>query len=120
MTRILIIDDQPSFRRHLRQLLTMAGLEVVGEAGDIAEAEALAETLCPELAVIDVMLPGVSGLEGTLRLKALLPNLRVILVSAYTDQADVFGNAARDVGAEAFIPKDNLDVNIVAEWKRPT
>ena len=77
MTRVLIVDDQPSFRRQLRQLLILAGLCVVGEAGDIPTAESLAQALQPDLVVVDMM-PGVNGLEGVLRLKALLPSLRVI------------------------------------------
>ncbi|MDY6876912.1 MAG: response regulator transcription factor [Chloroflexota bacterium] len=116
MTRVLIVDDQPAFRRRLRQLLTYAGLAVVGEARDIPEAEAQVRALRPDLAVVDVMLPGVNGLEGTSRLKALSPGLRVILISAYRDRADVFQAAAEEVDAEAFIPKDDLDLDVVRAW----
>jgi DNA-binding NarL/FixJ family response regulator len=117
MTRVLIVDDQPAFRRHLRQLLTYAGLTVVGEAGDIPAAEAQVLALQPDLAVVDVRLPGVNGVEGTVCLKALSPNLRVILVSAYRDQAEVFQTAAEEVGAEAFVPKDDLDLDVVRAWE---
>lgn len=116
MTRVLIVDDQPTFRRKLRQLLTQAGLSVVGEAGDIPSAEKLVSELQPDLAVVDVMLPGLSGLEGATRLKALQSDLRVFLVSAYHDQAQVFQTSAANVGAEAFIPKDNLDLDVVKSW----
>ena len=119
MTRVLIVDDQPGFRRHLRQLLTYAGLTVVGEAGNIPEAERMVQELGPELAIVDVMLPGINGLEGTRRLLSLAPELRVILVSIYHDQADVFRTAAAEVGAKAFIPKDELDLPVVREWARP-
>jgi len=118
MTRILIVDDQPAFRRQLRQLLTYAGLTVVGEAGDIAEAEAQVRTLQPDLAVVDVMLPGVNGLEGTARLKALAPALRVILISAYADRGDLFRAAAQAAGAQAFVPKEDLDLRVVRNWTR--
>jgi DNA-binding NarL/FixJ family response regulator len=118
MTRVLIVDDQPAFRRHLRQLLTYAGLTVVGEAGDIPAAEAQVLALQPDLAVVDVRLPGVNGMEGTPRLKALAPGLRVILISAYRDQAEVFQTAAEEVGAEAFVPKDDLDLSVVQAWQR--
>ena len=116
MTRILIVDDQPAFRRHLRRLLTHAGLAVVGEAGDIFEAESLLRALQPDLAVVDVVLPGVNGLEGTLRLRELIPNLRVILISAHRNQADLLHVAAQEAGAEAFIPKDDLDLSVVRKW----
>lgn len=117
MTRVLIVDDQPTFRRQLRQLLTCAGLIVVGEAGDIPEAEAQVHTLQPDLAVVDVKLPGANGIEGTPRLKALTPDLRVILVSAYHDRAKLFRTAAEEVGAEAFVPKDDLDLSMVQKWR---
>ena len=116
MTRVLIVDDQPAFRRVLSQLLSQAGLEVIGEAGDISEAEALVRTNPPDLAVVDVMLPDVNGLEGTPRLKALAPDLRVILVSAYLNHAGIFQGVAREAGAEAFVSKDKLDLEVVRMW----
>jgi two-component system response regulator DevR len=116
MTRVLIVDDQPVFRCRLRRLLTFAGLTVVGEAGDIWEAEEQVQALKPDLAVVDVMLPGISGLDGTRRLKTLDPTLRVILVSVYGDHGDSFQTAAVEVGAEAFIVKDDLDLGAVQAW----
>jgi DNA-binding NarL/FixJ family response regulator len=116
MTRVLIVDDQASFRHQLRQLLNYAGLEVVGEASDIPVAESLVQSLHPDLAIIDIMLPGINGLEGTRRLKSLAPGLRVILVSAYRDHAAAYRTAATQVGADLFIAKDELDVNVVRRW----
>jgi DNA-binding NarL/FixJ family response regulator len=117
MTRVLIVDDQLTFRRQLRRLLAHAGLTVVGEAGDIPEAETQVQALAPDLAVVDVVLPGVNGLEGTARLKALAPTLRVILISAHSDQADLLRTAAAQAGAEAFILKDDLDLSVVQSWE---
>ena len=117
MTRVLIVDDQPTFHRQLSRLLSLAGLEVVGEAIDIPTAEGLVQALQPDLAVVDIMLPGINGLEGTRRLKHILPELRVFLVSAYADQASVFTASAREVGAEAFLAKDEIDLKTVQAWK---
>jgi DNA-binding NarL/FixJ family response regulator len=117
MTRVLLVDDQLLYRRQLRQLVIHAGLDVVGEAGDIPTAEALVQSLQPDLAVVDIMLPGVNGLEGTRRLKALAPCLRVILVSAYRDHAEVYRAAAVQAGAETFISKDEIDLNLIRAWK---
>ncbi|MGC9398427.1 MAG: response regulator [Anaerolineae bacterium] len=117
MTRVLIVDDQPRFRRHLRRLLTYAGLDVVGEAETIPQAEEVIQQLRPDLVILDVILPGVNGLAGTQRLKALLPDLRVILISAYRDQADGFRSAAEEVGADAFIAKDDLSLEVVQTWR---
>ncbi|MHC1781805.1 MAG: response regulator transcription factor [Anaerolineaceae bacterium] len=115
-TRVLIIDDQPSFRRHLRQLLSHAGMTVVGEANDITEAVGLVKELQPDILIVDVMLPGESGLDGTLRLKPLNKKMRVFLVSAHHDSAHLFKKIAEEVGAEAFIPKDELDLDVVKKW----
>ena len=119
MTRVLIVDDQPAFHRQLRRLLSLAGLEVVGEAADIPSAEGLVQSLQPDLAVVDIMLPGINGLEGTRRLKRISPYLRVFLVSAYTDQASLYTASAHEVGAEAFLAKDELDLDTVLAWKNP-
>jgi two-component system response regulator DevR len=116
--RVLIVDDQPAFRRQLRALLNHAGLVVAGEAGTIAEAEIQVQAIRPDLAIVDVMLPEVNGLEGTPRLKTIARNLRVILVSAYRDHADIFRSAAKEAGAEAFISKDDLDLAMVQGWKK--
>jgi DNA-binding NarL/FixJ family response regulator len=119
MIRVLIVDDQPAFRRQLRALLTRAGFEVVGEAPDIIAAENLMRDTRPDLAVVDVMLPGINGLEGTPRLKKIAPALRVILISAYHSRADLFRSAAKQVGAEAFCAKDDLDLEMVRAWHTP-
>lgn len=114
--RVLIVDDQASFRRHLRQLLTRAGLTVVGEAGDVPEAKELTRSLQPDLAVVDVGLPGENGVSATPKLLALAPRMRVILVSAQQDRARVLQNSAVEAGAEAFIPKDDLELELVKKW----
>ena len=117
MTRVLIVDDQHSFRCQLRALLERAGLNVVGEAGDIPEAERETRARHPDLAIVDVMLPGINGIEGTSRLQAIAPNLRVILVSAYPNHGNLFCQAAQNIGAEMFVAKDDLDLAMVRSWK---
>ncbi len=114
--RVLIVDDRSSFRRDLRQLLTQAGLTVVGEAGDMLEAKELTRDLQPDLAVVDVNLPGESGVSGTPQLIALAPEMRVILVSAQHDSAQVLQKSAVEAGAEAFLPKDDLELEVVKKW----
>jgi len=116
MTRVLIVDDQPVFCRHLRQLLISAGLTVVGIANDIPQAERLVEKLQPDLAVVDVMLPGINGLEGTRRLKALAPALRVVLISAFVDRAAMLREAAVGVGAEGFVSKEDISLAVARSW----
>ena len=116
MTRVVIVDDQSDFRCQLRQLLALAGLHVVGEAEDIAGAELLVQAEQPDLAIVDVVLPNVNGLDGTKQLKTICPRLRVIVISAYVDRADIFRSAAKEAGAEAFISKDDLDLEMIRTW----
>lgn len=116
MTRVLIIDDQPNFRRQLRLLLERAGFEVIADVEDIISAEILLGEEQPDLAIVDVLLGDASGIEGTLRLKTLAPKMRVILTSAYRDNN--LQTSAKAVGAEAFIPKDALDLSIVLSWDK--
>lgn len=116
MARVLIVDDQPIFRLQLRRLLEQAGLEVVGEAADIPEAEAQVAILQPDLAVVDVLLPGISGFDGVPRLKARASALRIIMISAQRDQAAIFRDAAALAGAEMFLQKDDLDLSAICAW----
>jgi DNA-binding NarL/FixJ family response regulator len=67
--------------------------------------------------VVDIRLPGANGLEGTPRLKALVPALRVILISGYGDQANLLQMAAVQAGAEAFVAKDDLELCVVQSWE---
>ena len=115
-TRVLIVDDQPYFRRHLGQLLTHAGLTVIGEAGDMPAAKELTRTLQPDLAVVDVNLPGENGVSGTPELRVLAPKMRVILVSAEEDRAQILRKSAIEAGATAFVSKDDLDLEVVKKW----
>ncbi len=117
MTTVFIVDDDPGFRRSLRQLLTYAGFEIIAEAGDITTAERLLRTHNPALAVVDVMLPDINGLEGIARLKSLRPTLRVILVSIHHNAR--LQQSALAHGAEAFIPKEQLDLVTVQAWRLP-
>jgi CheY-like chemotaxis protein len=66
---------------------------------------------------MDIMLPGPNGFEVTRHLKALLPSLRVIVVSAYRNYAQNYQTAAIEAGAEKFVLKDDLELCLVREWK---
>ncbi len=116
MNCVLIVDDQPAFRRQLRQLLEYAGWMVVGEAGDILEAEQKIKEYHPDLAIVDVFLKEMNGIEGTPHLKSAYDGLRVILVSAYGDRVDILRQAAIKAGAEELLSKDDLDLQRVRTW----
>ncbi len=118
MTHVLIVDDQPAFRKQLRSVLAFSGLEVVGEAGSVDEALRLLPGISADLAIVDVEMPGINGIEGTPLLKKASPRLRVILVSAYANHMELFSKAAARVGAEYFISKDCLDPEVIKSWER--
>lgn len=118
MLRVLVVDDKPVFRRQLHHLLARAGLVIVGEVDDIASAAEIVAAQPPDLALVDIVLPDIDGLEGTRRLLALAPSLRVILTSAYRDWDGIMQAAALAAGAEAFVAKDDLDMAMVRAWLR--
>lgn len=118
MTRILILDNLPEFRRQLHSVIAFSGLVVAGEAGSVPEALELLPAISPDLAIVDINLPGINGIEGTLLLKHAMPSLRVILISAYADQSSLLKQAAARVGAECFLSKDQLTPEVIQSWER--
>jgi two-component system, NarL family, response regulator NreC len=87
---VLIADDHTLFRQGLRSLFAGEGdIEVVGEAADGEEAVRRAVELRPDVVVMDLMLPGVNGLEATRRIRSRLPEVRVLVLSMYDDEEHV-------------------------------
>ena len=102
--RVLIVDDNPQVRHDLRQLLELSGaVEVAGEASDGFEAARLATGLFPDVAVVDLEMPGMDGYELTATLKAGQPALRVIILSVHASRSDVA--RAYACGADGFVVK---------------
>src|SRR5512135_1660471 len=84
--RILIVDDHGLIRAGMRALLSNTPkLEVVGEAADGEEALRLAHTLRPDIILLDIALPGLSGIELTRRLTQVLPESRVLILTLHED-----------------------------------
>ena len=111
MPTVVIVDDSEAFRRSARGLLELDGYDVIGEADDGAAGLDLVTRLRPDVVVLDIALPDVSGLEVAERL-AVEPS-RVVLVSS-RDSSD-FGARIRRSGAAGFIPKDELSGDALAE-----
>ncbi|MFF4771521.1 response regulator transcription factor [Microtetraspora fusca] len=102
--RVLLVDDHPLLRHGLRALLEqVGGAEVVGEAGDGDEAIALALSLAPDVVVMDLVMPGTSGIEATRRLIDRRPDLGVLVLTMSEDDASVF--AALRAGARGYVLK---------------
>jgi CheY-like chemotaxis protein len=104
---VLIVDDHIGFRRQARRLFEEAGFVVVGEAGDGRSAITAAQTLGPDLVLLDVMLPDMSGLEVARRLPSALS---ILLVSSRS--ADDLGIGELDE-RRRFLRKDELSLERV-------
>ncbi|MBN2186620.1 response regulator [Chloroflexota bacterium] len=102
--KILIADDHAFVREGTRRILEQEpDLEVVAEAGNGEEAVALASDLKPDVAIIDVAMPKLDGIEATRRIKALCPAVAVLVLSAYDDDQFVFG--LLEAGAAGYLLK---------------
>ena len=104
--RVLVVDDHAIVRQGIRQVLEEAdGFAVVGEAGDGTAAMAAAALHLPDVVVLDVSLPGGTGLEVARRLKQALPDTRILMLSVY-DNTEYVLEAVR-AGADGYLLKDS-------------
>ena len=100
--RLLIVDDDQGIRRALHRFLQAAGSEVE-EAGSLAEAERVALAFTPDLALVDLRLPDGDGIELIPRLRAFLPQLGIVVLTAH-GSIDAAVRAMKD-GADQFLTK---------------
>lgn len=106
--RILIADDHPLFRDGLRSLLASHGHEVVAEAKNGEEAIALAKQHRPDVVLMDVSMPELDGISATRRLTAEIAGVKVIILTASQDDANLFD--AIKAGAQGYLLK-NLEAD---------
>jgi two-component system, NarL family, response regulator DegU len=112
MTTVLIADDHQLLRQALRRAMEDAGLIVLGEAGDGAEAVQLVDELRPELVIMDVTMPVLGGIEATRRLHAAYPDLPIVVLTMHDEEA--LREEALRAGASAFLTKDSSMQEVVA------
>jgi len=114
VTRIFLADDHPVVRRGLRALLESEPyFKVVGESSDGLETVRLVRKLKPDVLILDLKMPGLSGLEVTRRVKQVSPLTRVIILSIYGDKSHVID--ALKSGAWGYVLKEaNVDELITA------
>ena len=111
MVRVFLVDDHEVVRRGLIDLLSSdPELEVVGEAGSVAEALERIAALQPDVAVLDVRLPDGNGIDLCRDLLALLPDLRCLMLTSFTsDEAMLDAILA---GASGFVVKNIKEMNV--------
>ncbi len=103
--RILIADDHPLFRHGLSALLSASpDFEIVSEATSGEEVISLAARLQPDVILMDIQMPGVNGIEATRRVLHTSPNIRILIITMFEDDASVF--TAMRAGARGYILKD--------------
>jgi two-component system, NarL family, response regulator LiaR len=111
--RVLLVDDHPVVRQGLRALLsTQDGMEVVGEVEDGEAAVAAAERLSPDVVLMDVVMPGMDGVEALRRIAERRPQTRVVMLTSYADERRAM--EAVDAGASGFLLKDASPRDVVA------
>ena len=110
--RILLVDDHAVLREGMRHLLEKeVDLEVVGEAGDGEEGVRVAEELLPDIALMDIVMPKMGGVEATRRIKQVSPSTAVLILTAYEDDPYIIG--LLEAGAAAYLLKSSRSAELV-------
>ena len=102
--RVIIADDHAMVREGIKSVLERAGFEVVGEASSGTEVLPLAERVQPDVAVLDISMPGETGLQAAAKLRQALPHIRVLILSMY-DNSEYVLESVR-AGAHGYLLKD--------------
>jgi two-component system response regulator NreC len=109
--RVLLADDHAIVRRGLRSLLEEAGHVILGEAPDGLEAARLCEELVPDIAILDIGMPKLSGIEVSARSQKLATPPAVIILSMHADESYIIRALA--AGARAYLLKDATDEDLL-------
>jgi two-component system NarL family response regulator len=104
MKKLLVVDDVPLFRAGLSSALRGAGYDVVGEAGNGETAVALAESEQPDIVLLDVLMPGESGIDAMLKIQAVAPHCAIVLLTGSESEEDMVEGIRS--GARGYIVKD--------------
>ena len=104
--RVLVVDDQELFRRGLTMLLSVEDdIEVIGEANDGSAAATLAASTAPDVILMDVRMPKLTGIEACVAMKDAAPHARIIMLTASDEEADLY-EAVKN-GASGYLLKDS-------------
>jgi DNA-binding NarL/FixJ family response regulator len=118
-THLLLADDHQLVRQGLRLLLEQAGMVVLGEAADGLEALQLAHTHPPDVAIVDIAMPHLNGLETARRLRETQPQIKSIMLTMHTKESYIF--EALHAGAVGYVLKTQVMTDIMraclsSEW----
>ncbi len=114
---VLVVDDHPLLRRGVRDVIgENSRFKIVGEASDGQEALRLLAGLKPQIAIVDIDMPRLNGLEMIRALRELPIQVKIVILTMYNEE-DMF-NAAMDLGAKAYVLKENAANEIVAALEK--
>ena len=113
MIRLLLVDDQPAVLRGLRLRFQLEpDVQVIGEASTGREAFTLAQTLTPDVVLMDIEMPGMDGLEAAAALVTVVPQSAIVILSIHTDRQTRM--RAQAAGAVAFVEKRGTTDTLLA------
>lgn len=114
--RILLADDHTVMRRGLRLLLeSQPEFKVVAEASDGRQAVEQAEAAQPDVAVVDIAMPNLSGIEAAQRMTVALPNIAIVILSMHSDEGYVL--RALKAGVKGYVLKDSAEGDLMEAIK---
>ena len=110
--RLLIVDDHPLFRKGLEELIhSDADFAVCGEAGNAAEAMEVIRKLNPDMAIVDLSLPGANGIELIKNIRAEFPSLPILVLSMHDES--LYALRALRAGADGYVMKHEAMANVI-------
>ncbi len=111
-TRIVVADDHGILRKGLRFILErQEDMEIVAEASDGREAVSIAETLSPDVIVMDIAMPKLNGIEASAQILRKLPEVKIIILSMYADEE--FLERVLGMGVKGYLLKDSAELDLV-------
>jgi two-component system, NarL family, response regulator NreC len=111
--RIILADDHTLVRQGIKKILAEnPGLEVIGEAADGQEALELLEKSPPDLAILDVQMPRMGGLEAAKRIKECFPEVKIVMLTMHKENA--YFDQAQEIGIEGYVLKEDADLVLLA------
>ncbi|MBI5634512.1 MAG: response regulator transcription factor [Nitrospirae bacterium] len=115
--RVVLADDHTLFRRGLKSIIeSVAGLQVIGEAGDGLELLNLLRTMTPELVIVDISMPNLRGIEAVREIRKQYPDMKVLVLTMHKDRS--YLHQAISAGADGYLLKEDADPDLFLAIER--